>query len=382
MAQRLLVESKDESVVPLLEGLAKNAELDRDRIKALWTLEGMGLLKKELVIHAMEDVNPMVRTNAVRLAEPWMNDNLVFNKVKSLRHDTNFYVQRQVILSAGTRQGPQAIFFILNQLGTNSNEKYRTAALAALMGRELEALDYISLNATLKEDTLLNRKTLVSLVSQLLTDKSESVHTILLDFAAKKAKKHAWQSRIVIDSILAKQNGTQCRLLRKPSRYEKLFSSNKELYTVALELNGLLWWNGREGVQEFVPKRVDQSVAQLISRGKKVYNVCKTCHQVSGLGLPPTYPPLVESPFIADKDALIKIMLHGLTGQISVDGVLYDETMPPAPLRNDYDLAAVMTYVRQAWGNNKDAIRPAEVKAMREKYKSRRMMWTAEELEP
>jgi nitrite reductase (NO-forming) len=100
------------------------------------------------------------------------------------------------------------------------------------------------------------------------------------------------------------------------------------------------------------------------------------------LGLPPTYPPLVESPFIADKDALIKIMLHGLTGQISVDGVLYDETMPPAPLSNDYDLAAVMTYVRQAWGNNKDAIRPAEVKAMREKYKSRRMMWTAEELEP
>jgi mono/diheme cytochrome c family protein len=54
--------------------------------------------------------------------------------------------------------------------------------------------------------------------------------------------------------------------------------------------------------------------------------------------------------------------------------------MPPAPIRNDYDIAAVMTYIRQAWGNDGEAIMPAEVASMRKKYKGRRSMWTAEEL--
>jgi mono/diheme cytochrome c family protein len=193
---------------------------------------------------------------------------------------------------------------------------------------------------------------------------------------------HPWQSQVVVDALLSKQKDAQLRLSRKPSEYQALFKSERsELYDSVLQLNELLWWKGRLGVQEFIPKRVNQSVTNLITRGKKIYNVCKTCHQVDGMGLPPSYPSLVDSLFVLDDDGtFIKIMLHGLTGPISVNGQQFDDTMPPAPIRNDYDLAAVMTYVRQAWGNDSDAITPADVKAMRENTKKRKSMWTAEEL--
>jgi len=382
IAQRLLIESSDGSVVPLLEELAENAPIDRDRIKALWTLDGMGYLKKALVMNAIGDSHPMVRANAVRLSETWIDHNDMFQKVTSRSSDDNFYVRRQVALSVGKRQGPQAIFFLLNKLGQVEHSKYRSAAIASLMGRELEALDLIGLNATLKDDTPLNRMTLLALANQLLAEKNEITNIILLDFVTKQAIQHPWQSEVVVDAILKKQKNTQLRLSRKPTRYRSLFtSSSTVLYNSAVKLNELLWWKGREDVQEFIPKRVDKSVAQLISRGKKVYNICKTCHQVDGRGLPPTYPPLIDSPFVLDdKTRLIQIMLYGLTGPVTLDDVTYDESMPPAPLQNDYDLAAVMTYIRQAWGNNASEITPEEVGIVRQKYQDRQSMWTVEEL--
>ena len=292
-------------------------------------------------------------------------------------------MRRQAALSVSKRYGPKAIFFLLDQLSTVENKKYRSAALASLMGRELEALDLIAISNILTIDTPLHRKTLSSIVLQILAGKKASTNTLLLEFAAKQANQHAWQSEVVLSAILAKQKQAQLRLTRKPTRYNILFaSSSSTLYEVAVAINGLLWWEGRSDVQEFIPKRVDKTVANLITRGKKIYNICKTCHQVDGLGLPPTYPPLVDSPFVLDgKGKLIKIMLHGLSGPINVAGKHYDESMPPAPIRNDYDIAAVMTYIRQAWGNDGDAITQSEVASMRERYKDRTSMWTAEELE-
>jgi len=377
LAQRLLIESKDGLVVKSLEDLAKNADLDRDRIKALWTLQGMGFLKKELILASFDDTHPMVRTNAIRLADDWMNDNDVFSKVKAFATDENFYVRRQVALSAGQRQGSQAIFFLLNLLSKNDNAKFRSAAIASIMGREHEAIDLISLNSTLKEDSVLNRKTLASIAMQMLSEKSERTNTLLLEFATKQALQHHWQSQVVVEVILAAQKDSQLRLSRKPSRYTGLFASDSNaLYDSSVQLDPILWWEGREGVQEFIPKRVDQSVEKLITRGKKIYNICKSCHQVDGMGLPPTYPPLVDTHFVLDDETFIKIMLHGLTGPITVQGKVYDDNMPPTPLRNDYDIASVMTYVRQAWGNNAAAIEPEEVKAVREQFITRKAMWT------
>ena len=147
-------------------------------------------------------------------------------------------------------------------------------------------------------------------------------------------------------------------------------------------LNQNIWWPDRADVKEFVRNTASQEIVNLINRGKKVYNSCKTCHQVDGLGLPPTYPPLAGSEFVTgDPIVMIKIMLKGMTGPFDIDGVHYDDHMPAAPVKNDYDIAAVITYVRQAWGNNADAVKQSEVSTLRTQFKERRAPWHVNELE-
>jgi mono/diheme cytochrome c family protein len=101
---------------------------------------------------------------------------------------------------------------------------------------------------------------------------------------------------------------------------------------------------------------------------------------VNGMGTPPTYPPLSGSEFVTgDQTRLIKILLHGVTGPMIIDSVTYSDHMPPAPVKSDYDIAAVITYVRQAWKNKEDAVYPSDVKNVRSAFKGRKAMWTVEE---
>ena len=115
-AQRLLVESADEMAVEMLENIAKSETRDRDRIKALWTLQGMNRLKKDLLLASLDDVHPMVRTNAIRLLEPWINEDKTFEAIIKLRSDENFYVRRQVALSASMRYAQKRFSFCLSNL--------------------------------------------------------------------------------------------------------------------------------------------------------------------------------------------------------------------------------------------------------------------------
>ena len=113
-----------------------------------------------------------------------------------------------------------------------------------------------------------------------------------------------------------------------------------------------------------------------------MYAHCMTCHQANGRGLPPIYPPLDESPFVTgDPERLAKILMHGLQGRIEVLGRTYDQAMPAAPFKKDADIAAIMTYIRQAWDNDADPVTPEFVKDVREATKDRLQPWTAAELE-
>ena len=58
----------------------------------------------------------------------------------------------------------------------------------------------------------------------------------------------------------------------------------------------------------------------------------------------------------------------------------YDANMPPITVKNDQDIAAVVSYIRQAWGNEADVVYPSEVTAVRKQYEGRKSMWRAEEL--
>jgi len=118
--------------------------------------------------------------------------------------------------------------------------------------------------------------------------------------------------------------------------------------------------------------------------GKKVYMAnCMACHQVNGQGLGDSFPPLAGSDWIDKNPALLaRIVLNGLQGPITVNGNEYNSVMAPLGMAlSDEDIANVLTYVRQDWGNSASAVDPQVVADARSESGTRGM-WTVEELAP
>jgi nitrite reductase (NO-forming) len=105
----------------------------------------------------------------------------------------------------------------------------------------------------------------------------------------------------------------------------------------------------------------------LLAHGAQVFNgVCAACHQSNAQGLPNTFPPLANSDFLmADKARAVGILQNGLKGEITVNGQQYHGEMPKLPL-GDVDIASVLSYVRNNFGNQSDTVTVAEVHQLRE----------------
>jgi mono/diheme cytochrome c family protein len=120
-----------------------------------------------------------------------------------------------------------------------------------------------------------------------------------------------------------------------------------------------------------------------ITMGRRVYMAnCVACHQADGEGVPNTYPPLAQTELVTGPPARLKrIVLHGMDGPVTVRGQQYNAPMPAFGQRlNDQQIAALLTYIRQEWGNEASAIGEASVAATREATADRRTAWTASEL--
>ncbi len=100
--------------------------------------------------------------------------------------------------------------------------------------------------------------------------------------------------------------------------------------------------------------------------GQRVYERnCMACHQSTGAGIPGAFPPLAGADYLLDDPRhAISVLLDGLSGEISVNGVTYNGVMPAVRL-SDEDTANVLTYVLNTWGNDGGVIEPADVAAHR-----------------
>lgn len=125
-----------------------------------------------------------------------------------------------------------------------------------------------------------------------------------------------------------------------------------------------------------------QPVAREV-KGDVVYaGVCQACHQATGLGIAGQYPPLVGSEWLVlDRETPIRIVLHGLEGEIRVRGQVYNNKMPPFLEKlTSEEIAAVLTHERSSWGNRASAIVAAEVDSIRKQAPGRNP-FSASELE-
>jgi nitrite reductase (NO-forming) len=101
--------------------------------------------------------------------------------------------------------------------------------------------------------------------------------------------------------------------------------------------------------------------------GKSLFaGTCSVCHQADGAGLPGVFPPLAKSDFLAaDVTRAMRVVLHGLNGKVTVNGHEYDSVMPPMTQLNDDEVANILTYVLNSWGNAGGRVSKDDVKKQR-----------------
>jgi len=114
-----------------------------------------------------------------------------------------------------------------------------------------------------------------------------------------------------------------------------------------------------------------QSLKASMDRGQKVYEkVCLSCHMADGGGVPHLNPPLSQTSYVlGDKSKIIYIVLHGMTDRIPIEDEYYSNNMAAHTDLNDQQIADVLTYVRNSFGNKATAVTVADVKAVRTKKK-------------
>jgi mono/diheme cytochrome c family protein/glucose/arabinose dehydrogenase len=352
-AQRLLVERGEDIGDP------NRFETPLHRLHALWTLEGMGKLTPAHLQKAAKDADPRVRAAAARLgAEISLND------------EPDASVRLHALLS------PKPLAAIAEHLTRHEDDLSRIAAMTTIHGQEIALLDLL-----LKwPQSTAHHIEALKLLSQLscMDGKTE----VLL---AKMAETASWQREALLDGFLTSQ--AKVTLKAKPAFLDEMaanrdIAARERLQRLRMALN----WPGAENVMLSARKQpLSEAAKQQIERGAAVYqSVCGLCHQPTGYGVPNVAPPLAESSWVTgEPERLIRIALHGLYGEIEVNGQKWNLAMPGQgmnPLLDDTKLADVLSYIRNAWGNEAAPITAAQTANVREATKDRKMPWTADTL--
>jgi nitrite reductase (NO-forming) len=177
---------------------------------------------------------------------------------------------------------------------------------------------------------------------------------------------------IIVDhSIFRAFNKGALGMLKVEGEDQKAIYSGKEVDNVYL---------ADKAVSEGAPVIAQVAAAQQsggatleeqIAAGGVLFNgTCSVCHQNNGKGLPGVFPPLAGSDFLmADKERVIGVVINGLSGPITVNKEDYNSVMPPMSNLNDDEIANILTYVYNSWGNKGEAVSPAEVTKVRENTK-------------
>lgn len=155
--------------------------------------------------------------------------------------------------------------------------------------------------------------------------------------------------------------------------------------TAVAHLNGM---SVKEKKEEEIVTKLNGDERALYIKGKEIFGrdgFCSTCHQPDGRGLSASgFPAIVGTPWVTgNEERIIKIVLNGIQGPIEVNGNKFEGQVPMTPfggMLNDDEVAAVLTYVRNSFGNEASAILPDKVKSVREASKDKTGFYSPTEL--
>lgn len=391
VARRLLIERDDRAVRDALIEQLRTTANRTARLETLWTLAGVHAVDAETVSLALTSDDAMTRVHAIRVAERSLDSATLASMLTRVIHDQDIRVRAQAVLSVGALDVPLRMAILETALRRDVGSKeMRSAVISAMAGAEGELLEAILAGRVLAADSIAARAFAAEFSDLLLDDGSglpnPSTLSRTVEAVVAVAQERPWLAQAILDRVAAKQqlNAREPRQLiasQEPLGWFAMLDRLPVELQIATPIDRNIFWIGREDVSFIAPVIAKAATMSVADFGKRLFSNCMSCHQANGRGLPPVYPPLRGSEIVlGDPAVLTKILLHGLEGRIEVDGQLYNQVMPAAPIRGDDEIAAVLTYVRSAWGNAADPIDSEFVAKIREETKGRNRLFTSKEL--
>lgn len=410
-SQRLLVERNDNAAVKGLREMAIGHENPLARIHALWTLQGMRDLDGPTLLAAGQTDDPKVQMQVLRLAESFAGKEEVAPLIALATQYANapsYEMDLQLALSVGMLADvdhPEAYDVLLAVLSRHADDRlFRHAVISGLEGKEAAMLARMDQSddalATLTED--------LTAAMVKATDNGTQTIGSLLELIDSERYADQPEQRLEMLNNLARQSIEQDRedvlelLIQRMSAQDAPLDEQRAILTGITEANKpgnqpvdlagepelfARWADAPpEGLEALVTKLdetfiyekvvISDDMAEQIQRGMMVFAAqCVSCHQADGQMVPTQGPPLAGSDWVHGNQRMLSaLMLNGAGGPIVVSGTLYSTTTDPSiaasmpafgPALNDQEIADVLTFIRNSFGNRAPAVDPAVVAEMR-----------------
>ncbi|EAZ79367.1 DUF7133 domain-containing protein [Algoriphagus machipongonensis] len=396
-AQRLLVEKEDASIQILLTQLLIDPQGDElAKLHALWTLEGLGLIDAELLYSLLNDSSILIRNSSLRLLEGFADDsnqvrNSLSKYVANWSIDASVKEALQIALSSYVLTPQEQNVVLKNLLDKfGSDALIRDAMMSSLNGREFQFLSTLWEAPNWQERDPMKEIFLEALTSAIVKNGDKKEVSELLSKADTPGEEFNWKQKILISGI-AIQAGTlkdrdPIALTSEPSLFKRNDLPIGE--SRAEQMKNMFSWPGFTPSKELAQNsQLDDRALKQFAEGRQKFLVtCAGCHGSDGVGVPRMGPPLANSEWVlGDERRLSMILLHGIEGAINVDGKLYDApdilpVMPSHSTMDDASIAAILTYIRNEWGNEATPISGRTVSKMRLTTQGRVYPWSPEEL--
>jgi mono/diheme cytochrome c family protein/glucose/arabinose dehydrogenase len=400
MAQQLLIQRRDWSVVPALCKLATTGKEPLGRLHALWTLEGLNKLNIDLLLTLALDNDSHVRASAVCLCRGALQrqpEPGYVQELAALAVDADKNVRMQLALTLGlvnTTLADRTLEPILQ--GAAADPVMLEALLAGFGGREAEFLALRLAQPHWAKAEPWRQKLLTACAGVVWRQRQPLAVLRFMDLLGGPAKAQPWQQIALLQGMTppagklpkGKPLPRVLTLPAVPESLEKLRqSTDAQLAAAAENVAKQLNWPGKDGKPLPVQPPLSAKHQALYDLGRKEYLTwCAACHHSAGYGDAGKGPALLDSDWLdASDERLVRLVLYGLRGPITVNGEPFNRDgaldMPGVyQALDDEKIAGILTFVRREWGQKAPPIDTATVARIRAATAGRTDQWTEKEL--
>ena len=393
------------------------------QLHALWTLQGMGWSNPEVYLEALQSDHPIAVQAALRILEPVCREDRDIREAVASFVQTEFtgaapLVQMQMVLAADALPAEVALPATRKFLEAYGELPVaRDVAMSSLHGREMEMFERLLAAAEKYADASHSREGVAGIAEAEGTEsKNKSVQGIETGgidtqgteifaemlvtamansrdtrnirqlLALARDTPEAWQRNAIVQGMLNAPEPDSLPTIDLPKKPPLFEAADTDPLVAALQ--DRFTWPGKPEIPSVPAGTSFEIDPEQMTLGRQQYlNLCANCHGTKGEGIRRFAPPLKDSEWVNGEDyKLAMILLHGMEGPVEVGGKTYGipdilPSMPSFSTLQDRDIAAIATYIRNAWGHSNESLSRGRVTGIRFRTQGKIKPWTAGELD-